>query len=261
MVAVLADIEATVRADRQVIRITHLPRLITPRAPRIEQLPLGVENLDAVVATVGDEEPVVLVDRQGSRLQEFARLVAVPAPLAQPFPLGREDLDPVVLAILGDVEVAGAVDHHVGRITEPARRRSLHAVADLEQELAALGVNEHAVKVGVGHQQPAITVDGQPAGAVHVKLGGPPAAQILAVAVEHLDAVGQIGEEQVVLRIERGGPRLVQMPGLDPVHSPDQVRLRARPQIATRLCQHRRGPAAPGRGHVASRFTLDDQFK
>ncbi len=90
-----------------------------------------------MVATVGDEEPVLLVDGQGPRLQELAGLVAVAAPLAQPLPLGREDLDPVVLAVLGDVEVARAVDHDVGRITEPARRRPLHAVADLEQELAA----------------------------------------------------------------------------------------------------------------------------
>ena len=137
MVAVFADVETMVRADRQVVRIAHLPRPVAPRAPRIEQFPLGVEDLDAVVATVGDEEPVVFVDRQGPRLQELARLVAVAAPLAEPLPLGREDLDPVVLAILGDVEVARAVDHHVGRIAEPARRRPLHAVADLEQELAA----------------------------------------------------------------------------------------------------------------------------
>ena len=87
--------------------------------------------------------------------------------------------------------------------------------------------------MSVGHEQSAITVDGQAAWAVDVELGRPPAPQIRAVAVEHLDAIGQVGEEEVVLRIERGGSRFVQMPGLDPVHTPDEVRLRPSLQITS----------------------------
>ncbi len=107
--------------------------------------------------------------------------------------------------------------------------------------------------------KPAIAVDGQAARPVHVELGRPPAAQILAVAVEHLDPVGQVGEEEVVLRIERGGSRLVQMPGLDPVHSPDQVRRRASRQIAPDVRQRAKSPTAPGRACSPPRFILDDQ--
>ena len=77
--------------------------------------------------------------------------------------------------------------------------------------------------MGVGHQQPAVAVDGQPARAVDVEIGRPPAAEVIAVAVEDLDPVGQVGEVEVVLRVERGRPRLVQPPGLDPVHPPDQL--------------------------------------
>ena len=169
VIAVFADVEAMVRADRQIVRITHLTRCVAARAPRIEEFPLGVENLDAVVAAIGDEEPVFFVDRQRPGLQEFARLIAVAAPLAEPFPFGREDLNAIVLAVLGDVEIAGLVDDDVGRIAESPGRRALHAVADLEEDLAVGRVDEHAIEVGIGDQQPAQPVDRQSARAVDVE--------------------------------------------------------------------------------------------
>ena len=95
--------------------------------------------------------------------------------------------------------------------------------------------------MGVGHQQPAVAIDRQPARTVHVELGRPPAAQIIAVAVEDLDAVGQVGQVEMVLRVERGGPRLVQMPGLDPVHPPDQIRM-----LTATAGRNPAGSATPG---------------
>ena len=88
--------------------------------------------------------------------------------------------------------------------------------------------------MGIRHQQPAQAVDGQAARAVDVELGRAPAAEILAVAVEDLDPVGQVREIEVVVGIERSGPRLVQPPGLDSVNAPDQVRRGAGGEVATR---------------------------
>ena len=51
----------------------------------------------------------------------------------------------------------------------------------------------------VGHQQPAQAVDRQAARAVDVELGRAPAVKILAVAVEDLDPIGQIGQIKVVV--------------------------------------------------------------
>ena len=76
----------------------------------------------------------------------------------------------------------------------------------------------------VGHEQPAVAVDRQAARPVDVEVGRPPAAEVLAVAVEDLDPVGQVGEVEVVLGVERGDPRLVQPARLRPVDPPDQVR-------------------------------------
>ena len=108
--------------------------------------------------------------------------------------------------------------------------------------------------MGVGHQQPAVAVDGQSARAVDVEVGRPPAAEILAVAVEDLDPVGQVGEEQVVLGVERGGPRLVQMPGLDPVHSPDQVRLPTAPAGRSPPAPASQAPTAPAKSTLRVAF-------
>src|ERR687894_431906 len=102
-----------------------------------------------MVATVGDINPVAIVDGQGARTQEFARLEAVPPPLAEPLPLRREDLDAVVLAILADVEIPRAIDHHVRRVAEPPRGRSLHAVADLEEQFALIGIDQDAVEMRI----------------------------------------------------------------------------------------------------------------
>ena len=77
-----------------------------------------------------------------------------------------------------------------------------------------------------------MAVDRQPARAVDVEIRRAPAAQVVAVAVENLDPIGQVGEIKAVVRIERGRSRLVQPPGLAAVHAPDQIRRRARGEVA-----------------------------
>src|SRR5262245_19563687 len=74
VVAVLADIEAVIRPDAEVVRIAELARPVSPAAPDAEDLALGIEDLNPVVATVGHEDPVALVDRQGPWAEELAGL-------------------------------------------------------------------------------------------------------------------------------------------------------------------------------------------
>ena len=82
----------------------------------------------------------------------------------------------------------GKTAYRVLLVAESAGRRPLHPVADLEEKVAALRENQHAVKVGVGDEQPAITIDRQAAGAVNIKVGRPPPSQVFAIAVEHFGA-------------------------------------------------------------------------
>ena len=252
MVAELADIQAVVRADRQVKRIAHPARFRTTAAPHSQQLSLGVENLDPVVAAIGDVELILLVDGQGPGPQKLAWLVTMAAPLAEPFSLRREDLDPVVLAVFGHIEIVGTVDHHVGRIAESARGRPLHAVANLELQLALFRVNQHAVEMRVGDQQPAMAIDGQAAGSIDVEGRRPPAAEVIAIAIEDLDPVCQVGNVKLVMVIKRGDSRLVQPSGMGAVDAPDQVGQRSLLEITTRLAEYYRNQPSQAKAKCAT---------
>ena len=149
----------------------------------------------------------------------------MPAPLSQPFPIGREDLNPVILAILGDVEIPLRVDDHVGRIAEPPGSCPLNAVADLKENLPLGRVDKYPVKMRVRHQQPSITIHRQTARPVDVEVGRPPTAKILAVAVEDLDSIGEVGDKEMVGGVKRGDPWLVHPTRLGTVNSPDEFGL------------------------------------
>src|SRR5271166_2762494 len=136
VVAVLADVEAAIRTDGQVIRITHLAWICAPAAPGAHELATGIEDLDPVIAAIGDIELVLFIERESTRPEEFAGFITVPAPLAEPLALRREDLDAVVLTIFGDVKIVGPVDDHVGGVAESARGCTLHAIANLEEQFA-----------------------------------------------------------------------------------------------------------------------------
>ena len=76
------------------------------------------------------------------------------SPLPQPLPSGRENLDSIVLTVFSHQEIPLAVDDDVGGIPESPRSRSLHAVADLEQDLAFRRIDQHTIEMRVGYQQP-----------------------------------------------------------------------------------------------------------
>ncbi len=100
--------------------------------------------------------------------------------------------------------------------------------------------------MGVGHQQPAMPVDREPAGPIDVEIGRAPASQALAIAVEDLDPVGQVGDIKFVLSVKRGDPRLVQPPRLRPVNAPDQLGHARRLDVAAGLEQNRPEENRPG---------------
>src|SRR5262249_37077154 len=97
----------------------------------------------------------------------------------------------------------------IRRITKSARRRALHAVADLEQQLSRFVVDQNTVKMRVGNQEPAQAIDRQAARSIDVELGSPPAAEKGTLAIENLDPVSKVGEIQMILPIKCGNPRLV----------------------------------------------------
>ena len=77
--------------------------------------------------------------------------------------------------------------------------------------------------MGVGHEQPTVPIHGQATRPIDVQVGGRPVSEELAVAVENLDAVGQVGNIEVILAVERGHARLVQPTRLRTMHAPDEV--------------------------------------
>ena len=90
--------------------------------------------------------------------------------------------------------------------------------------------------MGVGHEDAAKRVGRQAVRAVDVQRGGAPGPEELAVAGEDLDAVGQVGDVELILGVEGGHARHVQPAVARAVRAPDQLRLGRRP----------RGRAAPG---------------
>src|SRR5262249_24857953 len=163
----------------QVVRIRHRASRDSPRPPNAQELARRVKNLNSMITAIRDVDPLLVVDRQRPGPHEFTWVQAVPTPLEEPPPLGREHLDAVSPAVLGDVKVPHAVDDEGWGVAETSRGCPLYAVADLEQQFGLLRIDEHAIEVRVGDQQPPQPVNGQAAGAIDVELGGSPAAEIM----------------------------------------------------------------------------------
>src|SRR5262249_15246076 len=104
-----------------------------------------------------------------------------------------------------DVEIPVRVLNRVGDIIQ---LKAGIVAADLSQ-LDALGrVYPDAVIMRIADDQVAVPVDAEPAGAaVAVIRRGPSWAEVLAVAIEDLDASGKIDDEKPVLRIDGGSAR------------------------------------------------------
>ena len=82
-----------------------------------QELAVGAELLDAVVAPVGHVDIAQLIDGDAPRHVKLALAAAVAAPLAQEAALAGELLDAVVERI-DDVEIALGVEVHAGRAVE-----------------------------------------------------------------------------------------------------------------------------------------------
>jgi hypothetical protein len=113
----------------------------------------------------------------------------------------------------------------------------LHAVANLEEQLSHVGVDEHPVEMRVGYEQTVVAVNRQATWPIDVEIGRPPAPDIDAVAIKDLNSIRQVSEVKLIPGIKGGDPGLVQPAGLGTVHTPDEVGRRPVFDVATRLYQ------------------------
>ena len=160
MVAVLADIQGVVRGEHDVVGIVKLARLAALRPPRLQQLALAIEHLDAMVAGIGDPKMVAGVEDDFLRADELTRLGTVTAPTEQETAVGCEFLDAVVLAVFGNVQVALRVLGRAGHEAELARLLALLAAQRAEQ-LALGRVDQHLEVVRVGDHEIAVAIEAQ----------------------------------------------------------------------------------------------------
>ena len=168
---------------------------------------------------------------------------ALPQQLTK-LPVGVELADALVFAELGDVEIAVVVLHGVADVAELSRLGAGLAaeLAQLARRLAGLhvrnGIDAQAVVVRIADEQVAVAVDAEAAGpAVAVVGRGPGRAEVMAVAVEDLDAGGEIDDVEAVLAVDGDGAGLDEVAVLHAPVTPDQFRLRVRP-AAARAGQH-----------------------
>ena len=142
----------------------------------VEQVPVLVEDLDAVVAAVGDEQPALRVEGEPVGRPELAGPKADLAPLLDEVAVLVELQDPpgrtlrrvgVLSAVaVRDEDVAVRRRDHVARLVELARAAARHPRFAQAHQLLALGAElDHLVPLGarlvafpVGHPHVAVRV-------------------------------------------------------------------------------------------------------
>jgi len=119
--------------------------------------------------------------------------------------------------------ISWSEDDAIGRVAEKAWRVALNTTANLLQELAGTVVDHDPVKMSVGHQNMAKAVDGEATGAIDVQCGHVPVAQVFTVAIEDLDAVGEIGDIEIIVGVESGHAGLGKPAWPAATDAPDEV--------------------------------------
>src|SRR4029079_19317877 len=128
--------------------------------------------------------------------------------------------DALGLAELRDVVEAALVLHRVADVAE-LPRRGAGLAAEGAQQLALRRVDAQAVVVRVADEEVAVAVDAQAAGpAVAVVGRGPARPEEAAVAVERLDAGGEIDDVEPVLGVDGDRPRPDEVAGPDALPRP-----------------------------------------
>src|SRR5439155_70449 len=212
MVAVLYHIEllAALRKS-EIVRIRQLSRFRAGRAPVTEQFAVAAEDLDAVIACVGDVEVAVRPDGEGAGPRELSGLRAGAAPALHQSAFAVELGNALVLAELGDVVEAVGVLHHVADVAKLPRLRPRLA-AEATQLFAFGRVDAEAVVVRIADNEVAVAVDAQPARpAVAVVRRFPAVLQIMAVAVEDLNAGREVNEIEMIVSVDGHGARLFEI--------------------------------------------------
>ena len=234
--------------ERQVVGIAQLPRRRRPASPQhAHQLAVAREHLDAVVAGVGDVEQVAVAGprARAAHAANWPGPVPALAPALDELAVRVELGDALVLAELGDVVVAVGVLHHVADVAELARLGAGLAADSVLAAPCRRAIDAEAVVVRIADDQVAVAVDAEAAGpAVAVVGRGPGGAEVLAVAVEDLDAGGEIDDVEAILSVDGDGPR------------PDEIavgRRRVCPRPVPARCAARRSrPAGKARRTTAN---------
>ena len=81
----MADRVGIAIAHQQLIADDERAERISEACPFRDELAIGSENLDAVIAAIGDKHPPVAIDGDAMRGGELARSVPILASLATPF--------------------------------------------------------------------------------------------------------------------------------------------------------------------------------
>ena len=176
----------------------------------LDEAPVRVEHLDAVVQPVGDVDVAVSVHVHGRRAVELPFGVAGFAHAHQELAVGAEFLDAVV-APVGDVDVAELVDRHAPGHVHLALAAALRAADGLQMRAVPREALD-AVVHGVGYDDVAVQVEVKRGRAVELAVRRPllaPLGDNFAVLVHDgyrvLRLVGDV-EVLVFVHEQAGGP-------------------------------------------------------
>ena len=127
MVAVLDYVHVPIRGERYVLRIHQFAGTVARPADDAHQMPLPIEDLDAVVAGVGHIEQAIGAEAQAARAGQLAQRRSAAAPGSYELSCGTELANAVGLAAFGYViiplRVLDNIAHIIERTGAAARRR------------------------------------------------------------------------------------------------------------------------------------------
>ena len=144
------------------------------------------------------------------------------APLEEKRAVWGELLDPIVFPILGHIQAAGRIFHGVGDESELARLRAKRSTKrSIIEQLPIGSIPEHTEVVGIGNQQVPFPVEGESGWLAVGRRGRSPAAEVPALAIEHLDAAGLVDDVEVSIGAGGHCAGLVERAVTQPMLSPD----------------------------------------